>query len=250
MTAATHKPRIAIPVPTMGNPAYNDRCWPEYAAAVEAVGGEPVRIALGLPPAETARLAATCDAILLPGSPADVHPQKYGQEPVPETANPDLDREATDELLLQDAFHLRKPVLGVCFGMQMMNVWRGGSLIQHLATEYPHAPAKDSNALVHALRVEPEGRLLRSVFLDREPIEVNSSHHQAIGTAGDDLVVAARTVVDGAIEALESASPEEQFVLGVQWHPERSYVSDEPSRALFTAFVAAAHRWHLPANES
>jgi putative glutamine amidotransferase len=69
------RPRIAIPVPTADHAEYNDRCWPEYAAAVEAAGGEPVRIPLGLEPSETARLAATCAGVVLPGSPADVDPQ-------------------------------------------------------------------------------------------------------------------------------------------------------------------------------
>ena len=240
------KPRIAIPIPTTHDAAYNDRCWPEYAAAVEAEGGEPVRIGLQLAPEETARLMSTCDAILLPGSPADVHTQKYGQEPQPRTAAPDLAREATDELLLQDAFNLRKPVLGVCFGLQMMNVWRGGTLTQHLQTGQPHAPDDDRRPISHGLEIKAEGRLLRSLYLDRSEVHINSSHHQAAATAGDDLLVAAVSEGDGVIEALEGASPDEHFVLGVQWHPERAYPSDEPSRALFTAFVAAAHRWRLP----
>ena len=246
MKAENHKPRIAIPVPTSHDDAYNQRCWPEYAAAVEGVGGEPVRIPLDLEPSETANLVAGCSAILLPGSPADVHPQKYGQEADPATAAPDLAREATDELLLQDAFHLRKPLLGICFGLQLMNVWRGGTLVQHLPSATPHAPAAGNGPLEHGLVLEPDGRLLRSFFLDRSELRVNSSHHQAIDTPGDGLVIAARSTDDGVVEALESSSPESQFVLGVQWHPERSHATDEPSREIFTAFIAAAHRWRLP----
>ncbi len=245
MSDPNRKPRIAIPTPTSHDEDYNQRCWPEYAAAVEGVGGEPVRIPLTLDPAETANFASSCDAVLLPGSPADVHPQKYGQEALPATAAPDLAREATDELLLQDAFHLRKPVFGVCFGLQMLNVWRGGALVQELPQQGAHA-APAGKGLEHSLRLEPEGRLLRSFFLDRTDPRVNSSHHQAVGVAGDGLVIAARSAGDGLVEALEGSSPENQFVLGVQWHPERSYTSDEPSRAMFTAFIAAAHRWHLP----
>ena len=246
MTASHRKPRIAIPVPTSENHSYNDRCWPEYAAAVEAVSGDPVRIPLGLAPAETAKLASDCSAVLLPGSPADVHPQKYGQTAEPLTAPADAQREATDELLLQDAFHLHKPILGVCFGMQMMNVWLGGTLVQHLATDRQHTPASDAAPLRHILMVQPEALLLRSFFLDRDQPYINSSHHQAVDRPGDGLVVAARAEGDGTIEAVEGATPQEQFCLGVQWHPERSYISDEPSRQLFTSFVAAAHRWHLP----
>jgi putative glutamine amidotransferase len=240
------KPRIAIPVPTSANDQYNDRCWPQYAAAVEAVGGEPIRVPLGLTPADTANLVSGCSGILLPGSPADVHPQKYGQEARPETADPDPAREATDELLLQDAFHLRKPLLCICFGLQMMNVWRGGTLIQHLKTSHPHNPTADEAPLEHILEVQADAPLLRSFFLDREDPRINSSHHQAIDKPGDGLTIAARSKGDGTIEALEGMGPKEQFLLGVQWHPERSYQTDEPSREIFTSFIAAAHRWHLP----
>ncbi len=239
-----HKPRIAIPTPTASHSEYNERCWPQYAAAVEAVGGEPIRISLGLPPARTATLVAGCSGILLPGSPADVNPQKYGQLPAPETASSDPGREATDELLLQDAFHLRKPLLGICFGLQMINVWRGGTLRQHLASG--HAPAIDQAVLLHEVEVQPAAPLLRSFFLDAEAPRINSSHHQAVESAGDGLIVAARALPDGVVEALEGYAPEEQFVLGVQWHPERLYTSDQPSLAIFSSFIAAAHRWHLP----
>ena len=241
-----HKPQIAIPVPTAHDVSYNDRCWPQYAAAVEAVGGDPVRIALGLDPAETARLVASCSGILLPGSPADVHPQKYGEESAPDTAAPDPTREATDELLLQDAFNLRKPLLCICFGLQMMNVWRGGTLVQHLSTGQPHAPLQDQQSLQHAIDVQPDASLLRSFFLDQTGPMINSSHHQAVGRLGDGLRVGALSRGDGVIEALEGITPDEQFVLGVQWHPERSYQENEPSLMIFSAFISASHRWHLP----
>ncbi len=246
MNQTHRKPRIAVPVPTSHNVAYNERCWPQYAAALEAEGGEPVRVHLDLEPEEAARLIASCQAILLPGSPSDVNPQKYGQARLPTTAKPDLAREATDELLLQDAFNLRKPLLGICFGLQMMNVWRGGTLIQHLATAQPHAPATDAGPLAHGIAVAADARILRSLYLDRAGVHVNSSHHQAVDLVGDDLLIAARAERDGVVESLEGASPEQHFVLGVQWHPERIYEEDEPSRALFIEFLAAAHRWRLP----
>ena len=147
---------------------------------------------LGLAPADTAKLVSSCAAILLPGSPADVHPQKYGQTARPETAAPDLAREATDELLLQDAFHLRKPLLGVCYGLQIMNVWRGGSLVQHLETGRPHAPEHGAPPLTHPLALAAEATLLRSLFPAQAAPVINSSHHQAVASAGDGLIVAAR----------------------------------------------------------
>ncbi len=244
MTRTGQKPRIAIPTPTTHDSAYNSRCWPQYVSAVEACGGEVARVAIGLPPAEAATLVAGCCGILLPGSPADVNPQRYGQQAAPETAAPDAGREATDELLLQDAFHLKKPLLGICFGLQMMNVWRGGTLIQHLATG--HAPARDQAALSHRIAVQPEARLLRSFFLDATTPEINSSHHQAVERPGDGLVVGARAASDGIVEALEGVVPEDHFALGVQWHPERLYATDQASLAIFTSFIAAAQYWHLP----
>lgn len=245
MTIAS-RPRIAIPVPTADQPDYNDRCWPEYAAAVEAVGGEPVRIELGLQPSETARLMSACCGVVLPGSPADVDPQKYGEAAHPETAAPDRAREATDELLLQDAFNLRKPLLGVCFGLQMMNVWRGGTLVQHLSTGQEHAPAKGASPIVHGLVFASEAQVLPAYFGEEATLTINSSHHQAVDQPGDGLRVAARASGDGVVEALETIDPGHQFVLGVQWHPERSFKTDAPSRAIFTAFLEAARRWHLP----
>ncbi len=244
MTRTGQKPRIAIPTPTTFNPEYNQRCWPQYVSAIEACGGEVAGIALGLSPAETATLVAGCSGVLLPGSPADVNPQKYGQQAAPETAPSDPGREATDELLLQDAFHLKKPLLGICFGLQMMNVWRGGTLIQHLAQG--HSPARDQAALSHAIEVRPGARLLRSFFLDAATPEINSSHHQAVGTPGDGLVVSAWSTSDGVIEALEGLTPGDHFALGLQWHPERLYTTDPASLAIFTTFIAAAHQWHLP----
>ncbi len=240
------RPRIAIPTPTSHDDAYNARCWPQYAAAIEAEGGKPLRIGLDAQPEQTARLVATCQAILLPGSPADVNPQKYGQEPAPQTAKPDLQREATDELLLQDAFNLRKPLLGVCFGLQIMNVWRGGTLTQHLQTGQPHARKDKEGPLSHEISLTPRAAMLRGFYPDSSPVQVNSSHHQAVCVAGDDLAVAAIALRDGVVEALEGASPDQHFVLGVQWHPERIYAEDEPSKAIFAAFLAASRRWQLP----
>jgi putative glutamine amidotransferase len=246
MTNPSTRPRIAIPVPTADHAEYNNRCWPEYAAAVEAAGGEPVRIELGLEPSETARLMSTCAGVVLPGSPADVDPQKYGEAAAPETAAPDRAREATDELLLQDAFNLRKPLLGVCFGLQMMNVWRGGTLVQHLTTRQEHAPAKGAPPITHGLAFESGAQVLPGYFGAKDALTINSSHHQAVDQPGDGLRVAARAQGDGVVEALETLEPSGQFVLGVQWHPERSFKTDAPSRAIFASFLEAARSWHLP----
>jgi putative glutamine amidotransferase len=126
------KPRIAIPIPTTRDLAYNQRAWPLFENAVARSGGEPVAVPLTLSPAELRDLIATCDGVVLPGSPADVDPALYGAECDPATNPADPAREAVDYALLNDAAKHGKPVLGVCFGVQSMNVWRGGTLIQDL----------------------------------------------------------------------------------------------------------------------
>ncbi len=233
------KPRIAIPVPHSEGD-YADRALPPYLRAIEAAGGEPVVVDLGLPNAEIARLAASCQAILLPGSRADIDPQKYGaQERHPQTAVPDPRRDNADELLLQDAFNMHKPILGVCYGMQSLNVWRTGTLVQHLETPITHR-AERTLAKAHRVALEPESLLARIMTPAQAGMElwVNSSHHQAVNAAGDGLRVVARAE-DGVVEALEGTWPG-HFVLAVQWHPERTFEDDPAASAIFRAFIEAA----------
>ena len=238
-------PRIAIPEPTSSDEAYNQRSLPQYLRAVEAAGGVPVPIALHASPAAQADLVASCSAILLPGSPADVNPERYGQDPVKECGATDEAREAADNLLLQDAFAQCKPILGICYGLQSLNVWRHGSLIQHLpqpessTNVVNHAPGRTVQD-AHLVRVAPDSRL--SSLIPGATIPVNSSHHQAIDRLGEYLTVVATSPADGVIEALEGTA-QGQFVIAVQWHPERSYEQSATSRALFAAFVEAARAW-------
>ncbi|WP_044934119.1 gamma-glutamyl-gamma-aminobutyrate hydrolase family protein [Pseudacidobacterium ailaaui] len=230
------RPRIAIPEPNSTQLEYNQRSWPQYAHAVEAAGGLPVRISLLAPPAEVANLVFSCSGVLLPGSPADLNPQKYGQSPVPECAAADPAREAIDELLLQDAFHLHKPLLGICYGTQSLNVWKGGTLVQHLATAVQHKAGRE---VLEAHPVEIAAGAQRLAGLP-QTLAVNSSHHQAIAVPGDGLEVIAMAP-DGTIEAVEQRGS--HYVLGVQWHPERSFEQKAESRAIFAAFVDAARAW-------
>jgi putative glutamine amidotransferase len=246
------RPRIAIPVPTSTDPEYNVQGWTQYATAVERSGGEAVEVPLGEPPATTARLIAGCQGVLLPGSGADVNPQKYGQEPIAECAPADLARENVDELLLQDAHNMGKPILTICFGTQMLNVWRGGTLVQHLTGQAVNHKAGRTVSVAHIAAVAPDS-LLGELVADKEVTErdgvlllpVNSSHHQAIESAGDGLRVSARTPEDGVVEAIEN-TPDGLgggFVVGVQWHPERSFEASAVSRALFARFIGEAAEW-------
>jgi putative glutamine amidotransferase len=233
------KPRIAIPVPHLQSD-YAGRALPPYLKAVELAGGEPVIISLELPNAEIARLATRCGAILLPGSRADIDPEKYGAaERHLKTAPADPARDNADELLLQDAFNMRKPVFGICYGLQSLNVWRTGTLVQHIETAINHEPGRDV-VQAHQVGVERDSKLAEIVGGGK--IWVNSSHHQSAEIIGDSLRVVARSA-DGIIEAIEGTAPD-HYVVGVQWHPERTVELDEPSRRLFESFISAARQRH------
>jgi putative glutamine amidotransferase len=237
------KPRIAIPVPN-SDPEYSTRALPEYLSSVSGAGGEPVVIALDISNAEAMQLAKSCDGILLPGSPADVDPQKYGEKPHPQTAPPDPARDNIDELLLQDAHGMRKPILTICYGTQSLNVWRNGTLVQDIESPVQHARtpgAPRTDVIQHEAQVEPGSRLAE--LTAGEHITVNSSHHQSVATPGDALRVVARSPQDGIVEAVEGTSPA-QWVLGVQWHPERTFEKNEVSRHIFEKLIAEARSWH------
>jgi putative glutamine amidotransferase len=232
-------PRIAIPEPHSARPDYNARALPQYVRGIESSGGIAEVVRLDLAPADIARTVAKCDAVLLPGSPADVDPQKYGAEPHPKTAADDPRRDMADELLLQDAFNLRKPILGVCYGLQSLNVWRTGTLVQHLDSRINHAAGREV-LRAHAVELEPDSRLASILGSNGSPaLQVNSSHHQAVAVAGSGLRVVARCPEDGVIEAVEGSAPD-HFVLAVQWHPERMLDADEFAGKLFRAFLEAA----------
>jgi putative glutamine amidotransferase len=251
-------PRIAIPMPHSSDPEYAERAIPQYERAVQLAGGEPVRIPLDLPLADVRKIIEHCDAVLLPGSKADVDPAKFHSPRSSHTAEADLPRTAVDELLLRHAHEKRKPIFGICYGLQSLNVFRGGSLIQHIPDFLPqdlrarvNHEAGRAVAVAHKVEIEPESKLGKIVGNGQSPkdprsevrssitVPVNSSHHQSAATIGEGLRQVARCPDDGIVEALEDTSPD-HFVIAVQWHPERSVDYDEPSRAIFRAFVKAA----------
>jgi len=252
------KPRIAIPLPHSTKQDYVERALPPYVHAIEAAGGEAFPIPLDKTQDEIAEMLKQCHGVVLPGSPADVDPEKYGEPRHEKTHDADPLRDAADELLLQDAHNMHKPILAICYGMQALNVWRSGKLCQDIAAER-HSPVKHEAGRAvkeaHRVNVDPESWLARilsdapdtglSVSPDSTAMQmmVNSSHHQAADVVGDGLRVAARAPEDDVIEALEGDTPDDQFVLGVQWHPERGYDDDPNSQALFKALVDAAEQW-------
>jgi putative glutamine amidotransferase len=160
-----------------------------------------------------AKLLMRVQGILLPGSGFDVDPQRYGEARIPECGPADAARTAVDELLLQDAFNLKKPILAICHGMQTLNVWCNGTLIQDLQTTVNHRPGRDV-VEAHAVRISEGSRLARLLADHRRAdVPVNSSHHQAVRAVGD---------------------------------PERTYTLDAFSRAIFSGLVQAASGWVEP----
>jgi putative glutamine amidotransferase len=248
--------RIAIPMPHSEDCEYAERSIPQYERAIRLAGGEPVRIPLDQSPAALMKIIERCDAILLPGSKADVDPAKFDSLRSPQTASPDPARDAVDELLLQDAYNMRKPILGICYGLQILNVYRTGSLIQHIPDFLPEETRTRVNheagrtiAVAHAAEIEGDSKLAEIVRgknaaasegeSDKIVFPVNSSHHQSANSIGDGLRIVARCPDDGIVEAIEGTASN-HFVVAVQWHPERSVDEDEPSRAIFKALVEAA----------
>jgi len=268
-------PRIAIPMPHSSDRDYAERAIPQYERAVELAGGEAVRIPLDQTAAEVMKIIEHCDGVLLPGSRADVDPSRFNIARSLHTAAPDPGREAVDELLLQAAYDQRKPVLGICYGLQSVNVYRTGSLIQHIPDFLPedlrarvNHEAGKKVAVAHTVRIEKDSKLGKIVNgKNREGhafsradtsaeksrastpegntlvVPVNSSHHQSADLIGEGLRIVARCSEDGIIEALEGTDAD-HFVLTVQWHPERSVDDDEPSHAIFRALIEAAGTRH------
>jgi gamma-glutamyl-gamma-aminobutyrate hydrolase PuuD len=216
------------------------QCPRAYIEAVTLAGGLP----LALPPQDDLEsvcgLLAALDGLLLTGG-RDIDPRRYGQPTHPRAELLDPRREAWDLRLFSAALEQADlPVLGVCLGIQEMNVATGGTLVQHIPDRgggLEHR-APETGDRLHSVRLTPGTRL--AAVLGTETAQVTTRHHQAvdrIGHGGTAVAVAE----DGIVEAVDWGG-DERFAIGVQWHPERNGDSTE-SRALFAAFVAACgHR--------
>jgi putative glutamine amidotransferase len=226
---------------------YNSVSLPPYIAALQSSGAVPVLIPLHESQEEVAALLASTQGVLLPGSRFDVDPERFRESRLPQCGPADPDRTSVDELLLQDAFNLRKPVLAICHGLQTLNVWLNGTLIQDLDYELKgavnHSPGRHVRE-AHPVIIE-EGSLLARLSNETGTAtveQVNSSHHQAVRQLGDRLRISALSAVDQVVEAIEVTSPD-HFVLGIQWHPERTFAEKRLSREIFRAFADAACAW-------
>jgi putative glutamine amidotransferase len=203
-----------------------------YVDTVAAAGGSPVL----LPPYESATAEGTAssiiarlDALVLVGG-GDLDPGCYGQEPHPSTSGVDAGRDASELGLLGAALGAELPVLAICRGMQVLNVYLGGTLVQHVPDVVGHEGHRPAAGCFAAVEVVTEpGSMVAKIWGERTT--VRCSHHQAIEALGRGLVVTARSA-DGLIEAVEL--PEAPFVVGVQWHPEED-LDLRPFQALLDA---------------
>ncbi len=209
-----------------------------YVRAVERAGGRPLLV----PPAEDGidETLDVLDAIIFSGG-GDLDPDTYGAEAHPETNEVSRERDSAELALLQAALGRDMPVLAVCRGSQVLNVARGGDLVQHLPEIVGHDRHRHEQGLMadHEVRVESESRL-GSILGDSAPVK--SSHHQGFGRVGEGLRESA-WAEDGTIEAVED--PSHRFALGVLWHPEEG-----EDFALFSALVEEAAAYRLRADRA
>ena len=210
-----HKPAMLLPA--------------NYAEQVAAAGGIPVL----LPPLPgVAAAVGRLDGLLLTGG-GDIDPARYGAQPHPRTGRVSVLRDAAELELLDAAMAAGLPVLGVCRGMQLLNVARGGTLCQHLPDNAGHTPAPGTFGS-HPVRVAAGTRLAGILGANGDGVDVPTAHHQAVDRLGEGLVATA-WAEDGVIEAMEPSAAGDPFLLAVQWHPE---AGADPR--LIKALVAAA----------
>jgi putative glutamine amidotransferase len=216
----------------------------DYETAIRLAGGESRRLAIGRDdPRDVIR---EVDGLLLPGG-GDVDPSRYG-EPRHHTFDPaEAGRDDFEIELAQRAREADMPILAICRGLQLLNVARGGSLIQDIPDQVTgalnHARREPPDVIAHEAQVRGGSRLAGLLFPNTPAapvhvVAVNSRHHQAIKSVGEGLLVAA-VAADGVIEAVEDAAM--TFCVAVQWHPENFHRTGE-FKALFEAFVSAAQR--------
>ena len=241
------RPRVGVPWRTAAEEAANNlSTMQNYLRAVERAGGEAVLVSLTSGSEDLKRQAENLDAFVLTGSPADIDPAHFRAKRHPATADADAARERTDFMLLEHALGAGKPVLAICYGIQSLNVFLGGSLIQDIPTvlgsQVCHSPEDDEIPdgpepadPLHGARFDP-GRVLN--LSGTSKAEINSSHHQSVLDPGRDLRITAHAP-DGVVEAVEWTG-DSNWVVGVQWHPERM-PEDALAQALFRGLLSAAH---------
>ena len=218
-----------------------------YSEALEYFGAVPIHIPL-IPKRDSIfELVKNLDGILLPGSDSDIDPHFYSEDPHPFLKKVVPEKDSTDLMILEEADKLNLPILAICYGMQALNVHRGGSLIQDIGTQIKqpikHEQGLPLDRLSHFIKVENHSRLsnyTKQTGLNGD-VKVNSHHHQSVKEVGKKIKPTAWKN-DGVIECIESVD-KNRFVFGVQWHPEISFDSDHLSKEIFKAFVEECRKF-------
>ena len=201
-----------------------------YAEAAHAGGMEPVTASVS----EPINLQGLSGLLLMGGT--DINPKRYNATPLPETEEPDDERDEVELDLIEQAMQMDMPIFAICRGLQLLNIYQGGTLIQHLSVSGKHvARIENKAAAVHEVSVEP-GSLLNRIT-GTVKLAVNSRHHQAADRIGSGLRVVARDGEDGTVEAVER--DDKRFVLAVQWHPEDQVGTFPQQLELFRKFAEA-----------
>ena len=219
----------------------------DYSESLHISGGTPVHISLIPNRNYIKEVLKNVDGILLPGSDSDIDPYYFSEDPIPQLKNVFPEKDQTDLLILEEADKLNLPVFAICYGMQSLNVFYGGSLIQDIETQIENAMKHQQgfplNRLSHSIKVKSESKFSTLVKDAKatDKVKVNSHHHQSVKSIGRNLVASAWTN-DGVIECIEGVD-KNRFVLGVQWHPEISFVNDDLSKHLFKVFVEECRRF-------
>ena len=205
---------------------------PDYLDGIKAAGGIPVVLPLEMSEEDADRIVEACNGFLFTGG-QDVTPELYGAKDDPSVVS-SPERDKLERLLLSKALTSDKAILGICRGLQFINVFLGGTLWQDLPSQHPseivHRQGKPYGVPTHKVMLEDSLRTL----LGKKTIEVNTLHHQAAKDLGVDLIPMA-VAPDGIIEAVQMTG--KRFVWAVQWHPEYMFKTDSDNLAIFTFFV-------------
>ena len=212
-----------------------------YIEAVQRMDATPLLITPAHDTSSIISLLETCDGLMLTGG-EDIDPSRYGQKPHPKLATVNHQRDEMEFIVLERALELELPVLAVCRGFQLLNVFFGGTLYQDLPSQKPGGVIHEQDAPInerwHGATVEPDSRV--SELFQATEFQINSFHHQALGTVANSLEVVAKSD-DGIIEAVYA--PKQTYAVGTQWHPERLAHTDNKNQSLFDELITAAKKF-------